>query len=159
MICSFQLNCHVQKLSLHKIPSVIIDEFIREIKICGQDGDYTKLSSYISLFCSHFVQAQKLSAKKITDYAFLIYEFFSANYALDLHLCDLAKILHLSERQTERLVIEHTGKTFKEALCSISMDMAKKLIQSSDMSMQQVARYVGYKSYAGFWKAMRKMEN
>jgi AraC-like DNA-binding protein len=99
---------------------------------------------------------EKLQAQPITDYAFLIYEFFSTNYSGDVKLADLADILHLSERQTERLVIEHTGKTFKEEITSMRMEMAQKLI-SAGMPLTEIAQYVGYKSYAGFYKAMKKV--
>jgi AraC-like DNA-binding protein len=34
--------------------------------------------------------------------------------------------------------------------------MAKHLIATTDMSLGEVADYVGYRSYAGFWKAMKK---
>ena len=71
-------------------------------------------------------------------------------------LCDLAEIPHLSERQTERLVIKHMGKSFKEALLDIRTEMAKKLMETTDMPMSEIAKSVGYKSYAGFWKAMKK---
>ena len=92
----------------------------------------------------------------MTDYGFLIHEFFSLHYSEDLHLCDLAQFLHLSERQTERLVIEHTGNTFRNELTAIRMTIAKKLLTSSQMSLTEISQYVGYKSYAGFWKALNK---
>ena len=156
MITAFQINRDIGKVSFYDVGSKIILEFLEEIKRSTINRDYTKISAYISLFCSYFCSDSNLSVQPVTDYAFLIYEFFSANYAKDLHLEDLAEILHLSERQTERLVIEYTGKTFKDELVTIRMNIAKKLLKSTDMSLSEIAQYVGYRSYAGFWKAMKK---
>lgn len=156
LFAAFQINYDVDKTEFYSIGSDIFMDFIEEIEKSKNSRNYTKLSAYISLFCSYFYSDGNLSSQSVTDYAFLIYEFFSANYAKDLHLCDLAELLHLSERQTERLVIEYTGKTFKEELVTIRMNMAKKLLKSTDMSLSEIAQYVGYRSYAGFWKAMKK---
>ena len=74
----------------------------------------------------------------------------------DVHLCDLARYLHLSERQSERAVIEYTGKTFRDALVEMRMNTAEHLHKTTDMSLTEISQYVGYKSYNGFWKAMKK---
>ena len=72
-------------------------------------------------------------------------------------MCDLAKILSLSDRQTERLVIKYMGKPFRGVLSDIRTEMAKRLMETTVMSMSEISRMVGYKSYAGFWKAMKKV--
>lgn len=36
------------------------------------------------------------------------------------------------------------------------MKMADQLLSHTDMSMTRVAQYVGYNTYAGFWKAYTK---
>lgn len=113
---------------------------------------------YIGLFCSYFQNEEILKAQPITDYGFLIHEFFTNNYSFDIHLSDLADELHLSQRQAERLVIEYTGNSFREELCQTRVTMAKELLKNTGMSLGEVSRYVGYRSYAGFWKAMKKYE-
>lgn len=156
LVAAFQINREVKKAELYSIGTEISTDFLNEIKKNINSQNYARISAYISLFCSYFCSDSDLPSQSVTDYAFLIYEFFSANYAKDLKLQDLAEILHLSERQTERLVIEYTGKTFKEELITIRMNMAKKLLESSNMSLGDIAQYVGYRSYAGFYKAMKK---
>ena len=155
MLPAFQVTYTVSKPQVYNVNKNICAEFLKEIEACKKCEDYSKVSSYISIFCSNMCDEEKLTAQPITDYAFLIYEFFSTNYSGDVKLADLANMLHLSERQTERLVIEHTGKTFKEELTSMRMEMAQKLMESG-MPLTEIARYVGYKSYAGFYKAMKK---
>ena len=41
-------------------------------------------------------------------------------------------------------------------ISSTRVMIAKQLLRSSDMSLSEIAEYVGYRSYAGFWKAMKK---
>jgi len=155
-LSAFQINYNVNEISTVSIDSNIFDIYHKEIEKSIISQDYTTVSAYISLFCSYFYSDNKLSVQPITDYAFLIYEFFSSNYSKDLQLRDLAKILYLSDRQTERLVIKYTGKTFKNELTTIRMNIAKKLLESSNMSLGEIAQYIGYHSYSGFYKAMKK---
>ena len=72
---------------------------------------------------------------------------------------DLAKELHLSTRQTERLVFANTGNTFGNELTLTRIAIAKHLIKTTDMKLSDVAEYVGYKSYAGFYKALNRDKN
>lgn len=153
---AFQIDCEINTFSVYHISPDTILDFFNEIKKCKISQDYTKLSAYITLFCSYIYPKKEFSAQPLTDYGFLIQEFLSRNYGKDLHLRDLANALHLSERQVERLVIEHTKKPFKEALTEIRMNIAKQLLTSTEMPKNKIAEYVGYKSYAGFFKAMKK---
>jgi len=156
LYAAFQINYDVKKEGVFHIGNGLSADFLKEIEKAKNTQNYTRLSAYISLFCSYFYTADNISIQPVMDYALLMSEFLSLNYARDLRLGDLAETLHLSERQTERLVIEHTGRTFKEELVSIRMNIAKKLFENSDMSLTEIAQYVGYHSYAGFWKAMKK---
>lgn len=152
---AFQIECDIKEFSAHQLSHTTAFEFLKEIELCKASQDYTKLSAYIILFFSYF-QNESVSVQSITDYGYLINEFFSDHYSEDLRLSDLAKSLHLSERQTERLVIEHTGNTFKEELVTIRLTIANRLLKKTKMPLSEIAGYVGYRSYAGFWKAMKK---
>lgn len=153
---AFQTNFPVTKVKVNKLPSGITDEFFCELSDSAQKNDYTMLGAYFNFICTSVCDIAPIKAKRNTDYGFLIHEFFYNRYSEDAKLRDLAQELHLSERQTERIVISLTGESFKRHLAHIRISMAKLLIESTDMSMADVARYVGYKSYAGFWKAYNK---
>ncbi len=153
---AFQIECNVDEFSMHNIGNDIILKFSEEVEYGKMTGNYLKISAYISLFLSYFLTTQEFSVKPVDDYGFLIQEFLSTHYSEDLHLSDLADFLHLSERQSERLVIEHTGNTFRKELASIRINIAKNLLESSGMTLSKISQYVGYKSYVGFWKAMKK---
>lgn len=153
---AFQIDYKADKISEYMIGQDTVLRFIQETKNIRYSHDYSKAAVYIALFCDSFCHSEKLLSRPLTDYGFLIHEFFSLHYSENLHLCDLADFLHLSERQTERLVIKHTGNSFRDELTAIRINIAKKLLSSSQMSLAEVAQYVGYKSYAGFWKALNR---
>ncbi len=155
---AFQIDYHVDRFSAYQISSSTIFDFFQEIEKTKETNDYTKIAAYISLFCSYFCDKDTVVATSITDYGFLIREFFQTRYSKDVKLRDLADVLNVCERQTERLVIEYTGRTFRDELAFTRITMAKQLLKSNHMSMREVAAYVGYHSYAGFWKAMKKYE-
>ena len=155
---AFQIDCQTDEIAMIPIPRGIISAFFDEIKKSKTTNDHTAICAYMSLLCSYFCKDKKIAARRINDPGFLICEFFSNRYSSDVNLCDLAQILCLSERQTERLVIKLTGRTFCEELATTRIAMAKRLQQSSSMSLKEISEYVGYHSYSGFWKAMKKAE-
>ena len=75
------------------------------------------------------------------------------------YLSDLADQLHISERHAERLVLQYTGRSFREELVAVRMRIAHQLMQAENASLEQIAKYVGYRSYSGFWKAMKRYES
>lgn len=153
---AFQINHDAATPALYSIDPEIMSSFFKEIARAKASGDHTVVSAYLTLVFSHFDNAPRKIPRTHIDYGFFIHEFFSLNYNKDIRLSDLASELFLSERQTERLVIEHTGKTFRDELSFIRIEMAKHLMETTNMPLGEVADYVGYLSYAGFWKAMKK---
>lgn len=154
---AFQIDYDVKRFSAYSIDPKIVIDFAGEIEKCRKTNDYSSVSAYISLFCSYFC-SEMTEARQITDYSFLICEFFSKHYHEDVHLSDLASVLHLSERQTERLVIKSTGNTFLKELSEVRMNVAEHLSKTTDMTLEEISHYIGYKSYAGFWKAKKRRD-
>ena len=155
---AFQIEHPAKDVMLVKIEKGIIEGFLRESRSVIATGDYSTICAYIALFCSYFGDEEKICGRQISDYGFLIGEFFSNKYNTQVCLEDLAEILCLSPRQTERCVLKYTGMTFREKLASTRIAMARQLRQTSDMPLQKIADYVGYRSYSGFWKAFKKAE-
>lgn len=155
---AFQIESGIKEVTLAHCTDAILQDFFRELSLCGNTNNFGTISSYISLFCGYLDKSSTLYAKPINDYGFLIHEFFTNNYTSSITLTELAEVLHLSSRQAERLVIEHTGNSFRDELCKIRVTVAKELLKTTNMSLTEVSRYVGYRSYAGFYKAMRRYE-
>ena len=154
---AFQVDEPIREVMRYSVNGGIASEFINEIAKCGKNGDHVRIAAYISLICSYF--APSLEVQRITDSGFLISEFFYNNYGADARLEDLAELMHLSPRQTERVVEAQTGRSFRGALTFTRMQVAERLINISAMPLSEVAQYVGYRSYAGFWKAYQKYKN
>lgn len=156
---AFQIDCKEVEFSVHTVDDRILSPFFEAINDSQRTNDYTELSAFMALFCCKLPHVRGLQATEIDNYPFLINEFFSLHYSEDVHLCDLAKALHLSERHAERLVILHMGKTFRKTLIETRLAMANQLARATELSLEEIAKYVGYRSYAGFWKAMRRGED
>ena len=153
---AFQLDLDLDEFKTVKISNHIIKDFFNELKISATTEIFATVSSYIALFCSKALGKTMLNIEKLDDPGYTICEFFSNHYNEDIKVSDLAKVLSFSEKQTERLVLKYTGKTFKQELVSHRMEMARYLEKHTTMTMTEIAEYVGYKSYNGFWKAYKK---
>ena len=155
---AFQTDCQANELQVYSIEKGIVDAFFAEIQQCRVTENYGTIALYIPLFCNRY-HKESLTVTEIKDYNFLISEFFILNYDKDVYLSDLAEQLHISERHAERLVLQYTGRSFREELVAVRMRVANQLMQAENASLEQIAKYVGYRSYSGFWKAMKRHES
>ena len=153
---AFQIGMPIARVCVQKVSPQIVKAFFEEITNCRSTNDYTNIAAFISLLCGNLFPEHRVTARNVKNTSFIITEFFSNNYGSDVTLGTLAEMLHLSEKQTERLVIKTMGCTFKKALANVRTDTADHLIKTTDMTLTEVAEYVGYHSYSGFWKAYRK---
>lgn len=160
MHSAFQINYDqsdsIAKFEVYPIDEKLLRRFFDELPYCRGTNDYTTISAFMAFFCHCFYKGERIESMPVIDYGFAIHEFFLTHYNEDPCLSDLANMLHLSERQTERLVLKHMGGTFRKTLAATRAMIAKQLMDSSDMSLTEIAEYVGYRSYAGFWKAMKR---
>lgn len=155
---AFQIDMPVDTFSHRAVSRGVLAELFSEVERAAATGDYTGIAALVMLLVRDLPTAQRISAEHISDYGFLIHEFFAHKYGEDVTLRDLAEALHLSERQAERLVHKHTGRSFREELSETRVQMARILLSDSDMTLTEIASYVGYRSYAGFWKAVKKKQ-
>ena len=96
------------------------------------------------------------SVRQNDDYAYLIHEYVEQNYHRPLRLGDLAAVLHLSERQTQRIIRSLFGVSFSELLASHRVSVAERLAATTEMPWARIAEYVGYETYSGFRRAYRR---
>ena len=86
----------------------------------------------------------------------LIEDFFSRKYSESITLEDLAKDLILSCKQTEREVKRFTGNTFNEELSKRRINAAMILLQTTNLPLARIGEMVGYASYSGLYKALKR---
>jgi two-component system response regulator YesN len=86
----------------------------------------------------------------------LIEEYISNFFHFSDGLSGLASQLYLSERQTRRIVKQFFGEEYKTLIIKQRMETAQILLKTSNLSLDQIAEKVGYKSYSGFHMAFVK---
>ena len=82
-------------------------------------------------------------------------QYLQTNFMCNIQLEDLAKLLHLSRRQTTRVLLENYGMSFRERLLNIRMDRAAWLLRTTDMPVGKLIGAVGYASEAAFYQTFR----
>lgn len=147
---SFQADLEDCKLMKRHFPTDFILELYERLLV----GD--ECINYYSFICSELAGAHFFKAKLESNYRFEIGNFFDKRHHENIGIEDLAQELHLSKMQTQRLVKLHTGKTFGENLRSYRIKVADYLLANTDMTNEEIATYVGYRSYSGYWKARIK---
>jgi len=81
--------------------------------------------------------------------------FFAAHYNHPITAYNLAEEIGLSRRQTDRIVAEIYGMTFREKLIELRMTQAIHLLTTTDLPVETVAEQIGYRSLSGFFVAFR----
>ncbi len=71
-------------------------------------------------------------------------------------LSAVADILHMSERNTARIIKEIFGVPVSTLVLNQRMVYAKELIAKKEMALSEIAEKVGYKHYNTFYKAFKK---
>ena len=86
---------------------------------------------------------------------FIIEEAFLFHYRT-LTLPDLASILHLSVRQTQRLLQANFGTTFSQKLTAARMAAAAQFLAGTDMTVTEIAERTGFSSIEHFSAAFHR---
>lgn len=68
----------------------------------------------------------------------------------------LARDLHLSMRQIHRLCLQYFGVSFRQLLTSMRMETASYRLQTTNVSVSELAFQLGYSSVASFSAAYRR---
>lgn len=70
----------------------------------------------------------------------------------------LAEILHISRRHLGRLMQRHYGMTYAEKINSMRVEMAKRLLSTTDLTVGEIALRVGFSTPQYFIKVFRGCE-
>lgn len=88
--------------------------------------------------------------KQVLDYINI-----NCNYQFTVN--DLAKEIHMSVGNLQRILSGTLGKTFTELLREARINRAKGLIQRTESRMKTVAELCGYSSYEHFFKQFKQV--
>ena len=127
------------------------------------------LSELAILICQNDASAGE-GTKRFTDSKsyryYVIAEIFRSGFAPGAvtvkvpTLKEVSEQLHLSEKQTERLVKKFFGRSFREEVLHMKMKKAAELLEKTDLSVNEIASATGYSVtrsfYASFYKTFGK---
>jgi two-component system response regulator YesN len=83
--------------------------------------------------------------------------FIAKNLSANISRAMVAKTVFLNEEYFSRLFRQQTGYTFKEYLLNEKMNLAKKLLAESHLSISIIASKVGYDNFSHFSQMFKKM--
>lgn len=84
--------------------------------------------------------------------------YLHSNYAKDISLQDIAKDIHLSRNYLATVFKQETGKTIGEALTIIRLERSKLLLAEGRLSINEIAKEIGYHSSEHFCRIFRRYE-
>lgn len=143
----------VPETSVIDCPLPIITNLIETVKNLEKDKKLAvKVRALVFFLCYDVFKSDTTNITKASDYDFLIDELLN----IDITLEELAKKLNVTPRHAERLLKQHTGKTFNQNRLAFRMLVAKSLINKGELSKKEIAQRVGYTSYQGFLKAYKR---
>jgi AraC-like DNA-binding protein len=87
----------------------------------------------------------------------LMVRYLHDNYDRPVSVQDVAAQVHLSERHARRLFLESTGKTIKQYLTSLRLDVAKQRLLGEDVSVSEIAYAVGFNDVRHFSTTFRNV--
>lgn len=105
---------------------------------------------------SSAIQIDAASQPETDEYLFHIETFMHKHYMEDISLKTLAAHVHLSPRQIERILKSHSGLSFGETLQQQRMWAAREHLANPHISISEVPYLVGFRSYSGFYSAIKK---
>jgi AraC-like DNA-binding protein/mannose-6-phosphate isomerase-like protein (cupin superfamily) len=85
-----------------------------------------------------------------------IMDHIAKNYMNNLSLKDLAQRFHISQYYLEHIFKEYTGESPINHLIRCRLDMAKKLLLTTDNSVTAIAQMTGYETVSYFCVAFKK---
>lgn len=115
-------------------------------------GNFYKIIALFSRISHHTKPAvQKKKNNAWTLYQHLHYHFSESN------ISSVSKQFKLSAKEINTSLLLLTGKNFRENLMTIRMLNARSMMRFSDLSIDYIAKYVGYKSTPSFNRQFKKL--
>ena len=85
-----------------------------------------------------------------------IKNYLEANYKTNITIKDCTQVFYLSARQIDRILEKEYNETFHEMLTKTRVNVAIKLMQTTDYSMERIAAEAGF---SGYRQMLRSLKN
>jgi YesN/AraC family two-component response regulator len=131
-----------------------VESILSEMYKHKKTDDYSllKQSGLLKLLSAYIVENSVLIDHKKADPIIIenIVNFCNNNFTSDIHLSDLAKNLHVNKYYISHIFSDKLKISFTEYINSLRIDAAKKLLQNSDKTVNEIAYSVGYNTVRNF---------
>lgn len=158
--------CRLPVQSVHGALFRLVDEIRAELETSSL-GSYTTVHSLFAQIIVRVVRAIRLDNETNVEYAIPsrnkddlrshIIDIFFTGYRQHLTLEMLAAQMNLSTKQVNRLLRQYFQTSFKQKLLDTRIEVAKDLLRTTDLPVEQIAGEVGCASthfYSLFQKKM-----
>ncbi len=106
---------------------------------------------------AHQSLSELAKAKSNVQTIHLIREYVDANYwNSDLSLTHLSDKFNINSKYASQLFKEHTGVNFADYLLTLRMERAKRLLESTDQSINDISSLIGYDIPLSFGRTFKK---
>lgn len=97
----------------------------------------------------------QLKAQSITENVLVILSRIEDHYT-SITLSEMAEFFNYSERQLSRIIKSATGFSFEDIIKRLRMKRAQELLETSDLSISDIAASIGYYDASSFRQAFKK---
>lgn len=167
---SKRYNLLNKNLAKTEIPILPLTEktllYIRDLRLALLEkfkDRQLKLKSLLTLIMLDVINsyAEEQSAKESAssakaNYFLTVESIIASKYTTVTTLKQLAKLLHLSEKQTSRFIHKAYGQSFSDIINDKRLEVAKSLLVSTEMSVSQVISFLNFKSESYFFALFKK---
>ncbi|MCX7773534.1 MAG: response regulator [Clostridia bacterium] len=112
------------------------------------------IKKYMEAIVSSISQSRQ---RKISSLIEKADKYLQENYAEEITLEDIARVVNLSPYYFSRFYKEESGVNFIDRLITIRIDKAKQYFEKTDLSLKEVSRMVGYADPNYFSKLFKKV--
>jgi len=110
---------------------------------------------FINLYKNNIETLDKEN-KAIDNYCVVIEKVIHASYAEDITLAKVAESLHLSTKQTARIIKKHYQKPLHILLREKRLDVASQLLKTTDKPVSEIASFLFFQSESYFFRLFRE---
>jgi len=75
-----------------------------------------------------------------------------------LRLENVALYFHVSPNHLSALISKETGRTYQQHVLSAKLNISKKMLDDTRMSVEEISYAVGYENYISFYNAFKRVE-
>lgn len=129
----------------------------RHKKKCLLSLLFIRLGEHVKAHSREDAKAQTFSSTVQRNHQYYaIEQFINTKYSKKTSVEELAQSLHMSRRQTDRIILQIFGKSFAALILERRMSVAQTLLKKTQIPCTEIAERVGYSSYAGFYIAFKQ---